>query len=108
MMSAFYDEMVEVVITRYGAGSLLDGEFVPGEASTATERMAPIPITPAQAKLLPEGKYKAGDMKFYAAGAPVYRDGDIFQAGGSSFKVGDIMDRSAHGNYTIYFTKRME
>jgi hypothetical protein len=69
--------------------------------------MIAIPITPAQLKHLPEGKYKAGDMRFYSKGSPVYKSDDVITSNGIQYQIGDIMDRSHEGNYTIYYGKRI-
>jgi hypothetical protein len=107
MLSHFKNEVRTVQVTRFSLGALVDGEFVPG-TSTEPEpmEMVCIPITPAQLKTLPEGKYTSGDMRFYHTGAPVCSDGDIIAYDGVPYTVRDITDRTAIGNFTIYLAQR--
>lgn len=107
MLDSFGGEFKPVTVTRSTVSVLTDGEWVPGaEEAPITVSMIPIPITPAQLKNLPEGKYTAGDMRFYVKGPAAYPDGTVFVYKGISYKVRDINDREDHGNFTIYYGKR--
>lgn len=107
MLDNFGDEFKPVEVRQSEVGVLLDGEWIPGAKQTPeTVSMIPIPITPAQLKNLPEGKYTAGDMRFYAKGPAVYKEGTAFVYKGITYKLRDINDRSDHGSYTIYYAKR--
>jgi hypothetical protein len=107
MLEYFGDEFKPVEIRRSDVSVLLEGEWIPGEShEPETANMIPIPITPAQLKNLPEGKYVAGDMRFYAKGPAIYEEGTVFMYKGISYKLRDNNDRDDHGSYTIYFAKR--
>ena len=107
MMIRHFANMVrEVEVTKYQPGRRVDGDWEKGEAVNETRKMIAIPITPAQLKQLPEGKYKAGDMRFYRKGTPVYRADDVITFNEVKYKIGDISDRAFDGNYTMYLAKR--
>jgi hypothetical protein len=107
MLENFGEEFKPVEVRRSEVGVLLNGEWMPGaEQAPETVSMIPIPITPAQLKNLPEGKYAAGDMRFYAKGPAVYKEGTVFEYKGVTYKLRDINDRDDHGSYTIYYAKR--
>lgn len=106
MLDWFGGEFRAVEVAKKAVGTHVDGEWIEGASANEPASVIAIPITPAQLKHLPEGKYKAGDMKFYAKGSPVYKSDDIITCDGIKYKIGDIMDRSDKGNYTIYYGKR--
>ncbi|MBN2157920.1 MAG: hypothetical protein JW807_00890 [Spirochaetes bacterium] len=107
MLDCFAGEFRTVEVAKKAVGTHVDGEWIPGSSLDETASMIAIPITPAQLKHLPEGKYKAGDMRFYAKGPQIYASNDIITCDGIKYMIGDIMDRSAQGNYTIYYGKRV-
>lgn len=91
---------------------LIKGSLVAGEKTRDTysdpidDRMRPQQITAQQEKRLPEGSYKAGDMKFYAAGsAAKYKSGDQIEFSGIKYRIGDISERH-EGGFVIYLAKR--
>jgi hypothetical protein len=103
----FKPEMRPVEVSVLTGENWIDGEWSPGHIdSTVTDSMAPIPITPAQLKNLPEGAYTAGDMKFYAVGKQ-YKRNDIICHNDIKYTIRDIMDRTDHGDYVIYYSRRL-
>lgn len=106
MLHHFVSLVRTVTVTKYVPGTRVDGDWVPGAPTDVDDKMICIPITPAQLKHLPEGKYKAGDMRFYRRGGPAYNDGDVVTVKNVKYRLGDISDRELDGNYTMYLGKR--
>ncbi len=108
MLEYFNIEKRPVTVRQFSSGELVDGEWINGSAlEPRTVFMIPIPITPAQLKNLPEGKYVAGDMRFYHHGSIPFPEGTIFEYKQASYVVRDITDRSDHGNFVIHLAKRL-
>ena len=106
-MRAFDGEYKPVKVHVLVPGSSVDGErtdesFLP----PADDGLVPRPVTPEQEKRLPEGKYKAGDMKFYSDGSAKYKSGDLIEYTGIKYRIGDISDRP-EGGFVIYMAKRV-
>jgi hypothetical protein len=95
-----------VSVKSVAPGLRVDGDWVHGTPTTVETSMICIPITPAQLKHLPEGKYRAGDMRCYHKGAPRFADGDVITVKNVQYAIGDITDRELDGNYTMYLAKR--
>ena len=106
-MKALAGEYRDVKIHVLTQGEYLDGEWEHEsfESPIAT-KMAPRPVTLTLEKRLPEGRYKAGDMKFYCAGGVEYKSGDIIEYKDVKYRIGDISERP-EGNYTMYMTTRI-
>lgn len=106
MLRHFAALVRKVTVTRYAQGQRVDGDWVAGAATDVPLEMICIPITPAQLKRLPEGKYQAGDMRFYRQGMPAFKDGDVVTYRSVRYQISDITDRELDGNYTMYLAKR--
>jgi len=94
-----------VKIYKYTAGMYVDGEWSKGTRTAIEDVMIPRIITPQQEKRLPEGAYKAGDIKFYKRGSIEYSSGDVIEYNGIKYRIGDISERH-EGGFVIYFAKR--
>lgn len=106
-MKAFAGEYRAVKIHVLVKGGLIDGEKV-AEAFEAPvdDKMVPRPVTVTQEKRLPEGKYKAGDMKFYALGTLKYKSGDVIEYDEIKYRIGDSGLRP-EGGFVSYMGKRI-
>lgn len=93
-----------VKVYKYENGNYNDGEWTQGKKTAINDIMIPRPITPQQERRLPEGSYKAGDMKFYKRGEAVYKSGDVIEYNGNKYRIGDISERH-EGGFVIYFGK---
>lgn len=106
-MKAFAGEYKDVNVYVQTEGHYDSGEWIAGSyLDPIPDKMTPRPVTPTQEKRLPEGKYKAGDMKFYVDGQAKYKSGDQIEYQGIKYDIGDISDRP-EGNFTIYMGKRI-
>lgn len=106
-MRAFAGEYRDVKIHILAGGGYVDGEkSAESFGEPAPDKMVPRPVTLSQEKRLPEGRYKAGDMKFYAAGAAKYKSGDLIEYKEVKYRIGDIGDRE-EGGFTFYMGKRI-
>lgn len=105
-MRAFAGEYRGVKVHILTKGKNVDGEKSRESFSEPLpDKMVPRPVTLSQEKRLPEGRYKAGDMKFYAAGPVKYKSGDLIEYKDVQYRIGDISDRD-EGGYTFYMGKR--
>lgn len=106
-MKAFSGEYRDVAVHVLVEGGYVDGERVNESfLDPAPDKMVPRPVTVSQEKHLPEGRYKAGDMKFYADGSVKYKSGDQIEYAGIKYRIGDISDRP-EGDFTFYMGKRI-
>jgi len=106
-MKALTGEYKDVKVHVLKSGEYVDGEWVNAAfAEIVDVKMAPRPVTLTLEKKLPEGRYKAGDMKFYAAGKALYKSGDLIEYKSVKYRIGDISERD-EGNYTMYMTQRI-
>lgn len=107
MIEVFDNVSRTVEVKKFSPGAYANGEWTKGGETPGSTQMIAIPITPTQLRNLPEGKYKAGDMRFYHKGAPVYGQGDLILLGEVKFEIMDISDRFHDGGFTLYFAKRI-
>ena len=106
-MRALIGEYKDVKIHVLTQGEYIDGEWKNASFESPIEaKMAPRPVTLTLEKRLPEGRYKAGDMKFYRSGVIEYKSGDIIEYNDVKYRIGDISERP-EGNYTMYMTQRI-
>ncbi|GEM_PF-1967512 len=105
-MKAFSGEYRAVKVHVLVKGEIVDGEKT-GDSfkPPVNEKMVPRPVTLIQEKRLPEGKYSAGDMKFYATGGLKYKNGDIIEYAGIKYCIGDFGIRP-EGNFISYMGKK--
>ncbi len=95
------------IVKKTSVGVYVGGEWEEGSTEETSAQMVTIPVTPAQLRSLPEGRYQAGDMKFYHSGSPIFQAGDIFTLDDVKYEVKDITDRSFNGDFTLYMGKRI-
>ncbi|MCL2154183.1 MAG: hypothetical protein FWH53_00820 [Leptospirales bacterium] len=106
-MKAIIGGYQDVKVHVLAKGEYIDGEWQNANFEAAIdERMTPRPVTLTLEKKLPEGTYKAGDMKFYVAGKAAYKSGDLIGYKDIKYRIGDISERD-EGNYTMYMTQRI-
>lgn len=106
-MRAFAGEYRAVKVHILVKGGLVDGEKTDDSfQSPVDEKMVPRPVTLTQEKRLPEGKYSAGDMKFYALGPLKYKSGDVIEYAGIKYRIGDFGIRP-EGGFVSYMGKRI-
>ena len=107
-MRALTKEYKNVKVYILNERGYVDGELTSESFSDAPviTKMAPRPITLSLEKRLPEGSYKAGDMKFYVDGNVEFKSGDIIEYKNVKYRIGDIAERE-EGNYTMYMTARI-
>ena len=106
-MKALLGEHKDVKVHALKSGRYVDGEWVNANFEDAIDaKMTPRPVTLTLERKLPEGRYKAGDMKFYAIGKALYNSGDLIEYKGVKYRIGDISERD-EGNYTMYMTQRI-
>jgi len=106
-MRAFAGEYRAVKIHVLVPGKNVDGERVPESFNDPVDdKLVPMPVTLTLEKRLPEGKYKAGDMKFYADGPVKYKSGNVIEYKEVKYRIGDIGDRE-EGGFTFYMGKRI-
>ena len=106
-MRAFAGEYRAVKVHVLVKGRLVDGEKVEDSFEAAVDdKMVPRPVTVTQEKRLPEGRYKAGDMKFYTEGSVKYKSGDLIEYKDVKYRIGNISDRE-EGAFTFYIGNRL-
>lgn len=109
MLEHFANEVRQVSVTAYADGEYVDGEWVNGSAEGPVVcKMIEIPITPAQLRSLPEGRYTAEDKKLYhePLSGPLFPAGTLFEFDSVQYEVRDITDRRLLGGFVIYYVKR--
>ena len=107
-MKAFSGENKPVLVHVRAGGQYVNGEWTGSSLKeVVNDHMTPRQITPQEERRLPDGSYKAGDMKFYAQGNEAkYRSGDEIEFAGIKYRIGDISVRH-EGSFVIYHSKRV-
>jgi hypothetical protein len=106
-MRALIGEYKDVKIHVLTQGEYIDGEWKNESFEPPVPtKMAPRPVTLTLEKRLPEGRYKAGDMKFYIDGGTALKSGDLIEYEDVKYRIGDISERP-EGHFTMYMTQRI-